>query len=262
MRLNNTEGILLKSQDYREHDRRLWALTPNLGLLTGIIKGVKKATSRHTGTTEPFTHAQIHYGFAQGAEVAHIRKLDVINSFYPLRQQYPRYLMGTYLCELMLKIIIPAPEAKAYFELLQSALATLQTTPLPARLKLRFELRLIELLGMAPLWDSCLACGKGLLDQAFPTPLATPANSSTMRVDFASGGVLCENCRFASNVAFPTSLATLQYLNACSVRKVELMNRWEGKDTVQEADLVMQYFFRQVLELKLQSHALMAAHLV
>ncbi len=49
-----TEGIVLRSMRYGEADRILHVFTPQLGRLSAIAKGVRKAKSRFGGRLEPF----------------------------------------------------------------------------------------------------------------------------------------------------------------------------------------------------------------
>jgi len=69
-RLYKTEGIVLRSMDLGEADRVLTVLTPRLGKLRVIAKGIRRPRSRLGGGLEPFS--DVHLVLAVG------RTFDVV----------------------------------------------------------------------------------------------------------------------------------------------------------------------------------------
>ena len=44
-------GVVIKTQDYRENDKLVWLYTDNLGKITMIAKGAKKSKSKFFANT-------------------------------------------------------------------------------------------------------------------------------------------------------------------------------------------------------------------
>ena len=97
-----------------------------------------------------------------------IRKCDPRPPYLVLNQDYFPFLYAGYLAELVDLCTIENREARPYFDLLADSLDALCEAG-PARrlplLRLRFELRHLELLGYAPDWRTCRQCGSALLHQ-------------------------------------------------------------------------------------------------
>ncbi len=162
MNLVSSDCIILRSQDYAERDKLVSFLTPESGRLKGIVKGSRKLTSRGVGSFEPFSRGLIHYVPRSPGALVTIRKCDPRPPYLYLKQDYNCFLYAGYLAELVDLCAIENLEAAPYFTLLAETLDALCEAG-PARrlplLRLRFELRHLELLGYAPDWRQCRQCG-------------------------------------------------------------------------------------------------------
>lgn len=56
-RVYKTAGIVLRQRKLGEADKVLTILTPNLGKLDAVAKGVRRPTSKLAGHVEPLTHS-------------------------------------------------------------------------------------------------------------------------------------------------------------------------------------------------------------
>src|SRR5918996_786767 len=72
-RLYKTEAIVLRSMDLGEADRVLTVLTPRLGKLRVIAKGIRRPRSRLGGGLEPFSdvHLELADRFCEGSADSH-----------------------------------------------------------------------------------------------------------------------------------------------------------------------------------------------
>ncbi|MCX7839596.1 MAG: DNA repair protein RecO [Anaerolineae bacterium] len=160
-RLYRVEAIVLKRTDYGEADRLVTLLTPNLGKLREIAKGVRKPTSRKSGHLELFTHT--HLLLAKGKQLDIITQADTLDAFLPLRNNLERIGYAYYLAELVDKFAEEGTENRALFDELLRALAWLgETTTDPDVLARFFELRVLQYAGYRPQLFNCVHCGKSI----------------------------------------------------------------------------------------------------
>lgn len=158
-RLYRVEAIVLKRTDYGEADRLVTLLTPNLGKLRAIAKGVRKPTSRKSGHLELFTHT--HLLLAKGKQLDIITQADTLNAFLPLRDNLERVGYAYYFAELVDKFAEEGTENRALFDELLHALAWLgETATNPDVLARFFELRVLQYAGYRPQLFNCVHCGK------------------------------------------------------------------------------------------------------
>ncbi|MEE8434555.1 MAG: DNA repair protein RecO [bacterium] len=223
MNLVSSDCIILRAQDYSERDKLVSFLTPESGRLKGIVKGSRKLTSRGVGSFEPFSRGLIHYVPRSPGALVAIRKCDPRPPYLYLRQDYHCFLYAGYLAELVDLCAIENREAAPYFTLLAETLDALCEAG-PARrlplLRLRFELRHLELLGYAPDWRTCRQCGSALLREGTEPVGASggkhgavdPVFDGTHGFEVRLGGVLCPPCDSAGQAALKISPGALVFL--------------------------------------------------
>lgn len=160
-RLYRLEAIVLKRTDYGEADRLVTLLTPNLGKLRAIAKGVRKPTSRKSGHLELFTHA--HLLLAKGKQLDIITQADTLDTFLALRNDLERVGYAYYLAELVDKFAEEGTETRALFDELLRAFARLgEAATNPDLLARFFELRVLNDAGYRPQLFHCVHCGQAI----------------------------------------------------------------------------------------------------
>ena len=214
MNLVSSECIILRAQDYAERDKLVSFLTPESGMLKGIVKGSRKLTSRGVGSFEPFSRGLIHYIPRSPGGLVTIRKCDPRPPYLYLRQDYHSFLYAGYLAELVALCTIENREAEPYFTLLADTLDAL-CEPGPARrlplLRLRFELRHLDLLGYAPDWRNCRQCGSALLREGKDGGVEAVFDG-THGFNVQLGGVLCPPCDTGGRRVLKISPGALVFL--------------------------------------------------
>ena len=223
MNLVSSDCIILRAQDYAERDKLVSFLTPGAGRLKGIVKGSRKLTSRGVGSFEPFSRGLIHYIPRSPGALVTIRKCDPRPPYLYLRQDYNCFLYAGYMAELVDLCAIENEEAAPYFSLLADTLDALCEAG-PARrlplLRLRFELRQLDLLGYAPDWRNCRQCGSALLRGGIDAGeesgghhgIAAAVFDGAHGFDVNLGGVLCPNCAPARGRSLPIAPEALVFL--------------------------------------------------
>ena len=147
MKPQSSEGLILKQIDFHEYDKIITLLTKDQGKKTGVLKGAKRINSAHLGISEPFTHVNVQYVEKPHAEMVRIRKLGLLNSFYPIRLSYEKILYASYFAEWIHLCVIDPQEALHFFDLLLSGLENLQPSTTYTKIRVEFEKKPFEVTG-------------------------------------------------------------------------------------------------------------------
>ena len=123
VRLYNTEAIILRRTDFGEADRILTLMTPTLGKLRVIAKGVRKITSRKAGHVELFTRARLL--LAHGRTFDIVSQAETVDAYRPLREDLLRGSYAHYLSELIDAFAQEGSEDQALYDLLVNGLTWL-----------------------------------------------------------------------------------------------------------------------------------------
>jgi DNA repair protein RecO (recombination protein O) len=159
-RLYKTEGIVLRSMDLGEADRVLTVLTPRLGKLRVIAKGIRRPRSRLGGGLEPFS--DVHLVLAVGRTFDVVTQAALEDPHLGLRDDLHSTAAAWYLVELADRFCEGTADAHGAFVLLAQGLAALDASPgeVSREVVARwFELHLLDAMGFRPELGQCLECG-------------------------------------------------------------------------------------------------------
>jgi DNA repair protein RecO (recombination protein O) len=199
-RLYKTEAIVLRSMDLGEADRVLTVLTPRLGKLRVIAKGIRRPRSRLGGGLEPFS--DVHLVLAIGRTFDVVTQTALEDAHLGLRDDLHSTAAAWYLTELADRFCEGSADSQAAFSLLAQGLAALDAAPeevsraLVARW---YELHLLDAMGFRPELSQCLECG---------APLEPTGNGYSA----VGGGVLGPECLHPALDARPISADALKVL--------------------------------------------------
>src|SRR3989344_2903487 len=74
-----TEGLILKRKNFGEADRVLTVLTPRLGKISIIARGVRKITSRRAGNIEVLNRTKLHLFKGKNYTLTEAESLETFN---------------------------------------------------------------------------------------------------------------------------------------------------------------------------------------
>jgi DNA repair protein RecO (recombination protein O) len=199
-RLYKTEGIVLRSMDLGEADRVLTVLTPRLGKLRIIAKGIRRPRSRLGGGLEPFS--DVHLVLAVGRTFDVVTQVALEDPHLGLRNDLHSTAAAWYLVELADRFCEGAADSHGAFLLLAQGLAALDAAPaeVSREVVLRwFELQLLDAMGFRPELARCLECGADIGPQG--NGYAAEA-----------GGTLGPECLHAAHAARPIGSDALKVM--------------------------------------------------
>lgn len=155
--MESATGIVLWRRDSKEFDASLAVLTPNFGKIDLYVKGGKKPTSKLRSITEPLSMAK--FTFSPGRARRFVNQVQPERSFPLLRRDYDRLTIALCLAELTSAVLPfeePSPET---FEAVVEFFQILESHAKPAVALLWCELKLMQLAGFAPQFESCCLTG-------------------------------------------------------------------------------------------------------
>ena len=235
------EAVVLKHRDWGETDRILGLCTLELGKVTAIAKGVRKARSRKAGHLEPFT--RVNLLLARGRDMFIITQAETINAFLALREDLVLMGYASYVIELLDRFTYEEGENRPLYRLLVNTLTRLSSDQNPALIVRYYEIRLLDILGFRPQLYICAKRGEEIKaeDQFFSAEL---------------GGVLCPSCGTGTTGARPVSMLALKYLRYFQRSSYEEAVRAQvSHQTNREMEVLMQHYLTYILEQNLNTPA-------
>lgn len=172
----------MRSTDYREADRIVTLLTPDLGKIGAVARGVRSSRRRFGGCLQSCTLLRVDLDTTRNA-LWSLKRVDLERHYPTLMSRLKRITLAGEMTELVRELSaedVPDPEL---FRTLNDALVVLdrrsinETVVLPA-----FALRLISELGLPPGIHGCDVCGRSV-----------PEGRATL-FDARHGAVRCRNC--------------------------------------------------------------------
>jgi DNA repair protein RecO (recombination protein O) len=234
-RLYATDAIVLSRFELGEADRVLTLITPELGKLKAIAKGVRRQTSRLGGSLEPF--AELHLSLARGRTFDVVTGVSVERAFLRLRDSLESAATAWYLAELADRSLEERHAAEPVYLLLRRSYELLEAGMAPGRVARWYEMHLADELGFRPEIDRCVECDRMLeADEAFRwvPPL---------------GGVLCGRCPGPPAARSGLTLEALKMLKAYQRMDVEALAALRVPAPVErEVEDAMRAFVGYVLE--------------
>jgi DNA repair protein RecO (recombination protein O) len=191
------EAIVLHHRDWGEADRFLRLYTLEMGKISAIAKGARKARSRKAGHLEPFT--QVSLQLAKGRDLFIVTQAETVDTFLTVRENFLLTNFAAYVVEVVDRFTYDEEENRRVYRLLADTLTRLCTAVNPDLVVRYFELRLLDLIGFRPQLFECASCGKEIKaeDQFFSAEM---------------GGVLCPSCGPKSPGSRTVGMSALKYL--------------------------------------------------
>lgn len=192
-----TEGIVLKSLDYKDSSKILYLYTDK-GLLSIIAHGVKKMNNvnrflSQNGTLISFTHSS--------GKFPSLREGELINDYPFIKKDIIAYTYMNHIMELVNNTISEDLDHAKMFLFLKRMFILFNEKNNPEILSFIFELKLLFFLGYGLNFKKCNVCGK----------------SDNLVFSIDSGGLTCKEHLLFNNESFDSeiykNLMTLYYLD-------------------------------------------------
>lgn len=220
-----TRGIVLRTHKLGEADRIITLLSPELGVLRAVAKGVRRTRSKMGATLEPFMEVEAQ--IVAGRSLHTIIQAQLRHPYgQALVADYPAYTAGAAMLETVERLTVAdADSLGAQYRLLHGALATLaRGGHEPGTVLDSYLLRALAAAGWAPSFTHCVRCGAVGPHRALNVPL---------------GGVVCPDCRPPGSMS--PAPATITLLAALLAGDWETVDGADGATRAQAAPIVANY---------------------
>lgn len=168
--------IVLRVSNYKESDKMLTLFSREWGRVEALARGCRKPTSALLASTDVLCCAQFGFHIKEGRY--YVTQAEPKTNFYDIRKNMNALMMALLLLEICEKTVMPAEPNGRLFALLAGALYALANGGDAKRVFLYFAYKMLDILGLRPMLDRCVVCGK---------PAANKLN-------IALGGAVCEDC--------------------------------------------------------------------
>ena len=235
-----TDALVLKSFDLRETDQILALFSRELGKISVVAKGIKKPQSTLRGLVQPFCHS--HFYVTRSGDMYLITQGRLGEFFGNIREDLDKTLQALYILELLDKSTVERDPNPALFNLTLQVLRYIEensVSPLSLRF---FELKLLSMVGFAPVLDRCSNCHQG---------------KDLVYFDRASGGAVCGECGNGDHVVriLPATLAVLRTLQQNSLKILPRLHL--SPSVLAQMEKVLEDYLEFYLERKLNIKSVM-----
>jgi DNA repair protein RecO (recombination protein O) len=180
-----TEAVVLRLVDYAEADRIVTLYTRDHGKVSALARSARRSRGRFGGALSPFVAGEAILRPRRGSELFVLERFDARHDFSSLAGDVVRFAHASYATELC-RELTPAGQADpTLYELLVELYDVVTRCEPRADVLRAFELRLLEEIGLRPVFDRCVVCNA--LDAE--TLAAAGAILSPER-----GGLVCAGC--------------------------------------------------------------------
>ncbi len=202
MAVYKSKGIVLRSIRYGEADRILDLYTRDAGLVSAIVKGIRRTKSRFGARLEPLSC--VDFIAYQGRTLDTVTQAETLRSFHGIREDLARFEAAAGMVGSVRALSGGDEADRRVFNLLYNGLVALEGAGSGFEaVEAALGLKLSILAGYAPQLDACLGCETDLDEAAEPLHFAPHL-----------GGVLCAGCRAMTGDAFPLAPGALGRLRA------------------------------------------------
>ncbi|HZT13953.1 MAG TPA: DNA repair protein RecO [Candidatus Baltobacteraceae bacterium] len=177
-----TSAVVLRGRNYGEADRIYTLFSTARGKMDAIAKGVRRTKSHLAGRLE--FASRVALGMHRGRSLDVVVSADLEDAQWPDLVRPDRFAAANIVLELIDGFCEPDLPLPDVYALLTGALSAISRSEAPMELLPRFQLRLLEALGLAPPLETCVRCGKSIA-------------SSGAWLDPEQGGFACDACRVA-----------------------------------------------------------------
>jgi len=178
--IHSTEGIVLKTLDFRETSRIGTFFTKDCGKIKGVLKGIRKDFKKFGSNVDKFSVNHIVFYEYRRSDLHLISQCDLKQFFFSIRQDYKRNVAANYMLELVDMVMPPEHANRKVYQLMASYLESLETTEDIDKLVHIFQIKILLLSGFRPHIDSCVKCHKKV--------------ESGARFSLRMGGLICPKC--------------------------------------------------------------------
>jgi len=220
--MNNyvTDAINLKSYNLNDADKIILMYSKENGLIKGVAKGIKRPKSKLGARMDLLAANTLQ--LLKGRSMDTIIQAQTLNNFKKSREDIDKIIYSSYVSELVVNFGEGSENAsKEIYELLYKALSRIADSEnkkdaLIAVIK--FQLKILLIMGFCVELDTCLCCGERVLDEE-------------MYFSSKMGGIICKDCNEPLGVSLKMHNKIRDFLQAMLQFDFEYVSDYDRKAT-------------------------------
>lgn len=167
MPIYEDEAIVLRHYPLADSDSIVVFISPELGKVRAVAKGIKKPKNRLAGCLEPMNHIQIALYSREGSELGKISHAELIHSYSGKIASLNHIFAFSYFSELVHTLVQDNQPNPTLFRLLLASLkAGEKQVPIEPLIRY-FEVWSLKISGFYPDYAYCSNCGKCVKEEGF-----------------------------------------------------------------------------------------------
>lgn len=162
--LEKTEGIILHSLNYGDHDQIVTVFSNDQGVLKFIVKRAQSKKNSNGALTAPLTKAEFIFTRGRG-EIFKCSEISSINQHLQLRSSWEHLSSAGDMAKAILETQMPQKPAPTLYSLMQRYLDKIPASTDPKAMSSSFRLKILSHDGLFHLTPACRTCGCALEEQ-------------------------------------------------------------------------------------------------
>lgn len=233
MGIIKTKGMVIKESKYRDSDKILTVITPDLGKITVIAKGAKNSKGSFLPCAQLFVFSEFIL-YKNTGDTYLLNSAEIIEMFYSLRVDIEKVYFATYLCKIVNDISTEEENNFQILQLLLNAIYLLSENKKESMfIIVVFQIRILRLLGITPNFEKCMYC----------------SNTKIKYFSFKTDSCICLDCSLKDKGAIELSESTinsLKYVIYSDSKKIFSFNITEN--VLNELKLFIKIYLKEKLD--------------
>lgn len=180
-----TEALVLRVVPYRDADLIVTLFTRAYGKISAIARSARKSKKRFGAALSILTLSRVELRRRPSAEMWTLTSAETLRSFAGLAVDLAGFAHASYGIELVRELTAAEQVEEQVLDLLVELFATLEEKGALVSVLRAFELHLLALIGLAPVLDRCVRCGR---------EADASLEEEGLFLDPVRGGVVCRSC--------------------------------------------------------------------
>jgi DNA repair protein RecO (recombination protein O) len=204
--IKQVEGIVVSEVDYKESSKIINVLTNDSNLIGIIARGSKKVNSKISGVGK-LTYANFQINYRD--KLSTLIEYDIINGFKNIKSDIVKVSYAMFITELSYKVFEHSNNSNIY-DLYRNSLLKIDEGFEPLVITNILELKLLEYLGIKPMVDACVSCGK---------------TDNIVTISSYKGGYLCKDCLENEGIVTDKAIKLIRmfyYVDIAKITKLEI----------------------------------------
>lgn len=201
--IKKIKGIIIKEIDYKETSKIISLFSYDLGIINIIAKGTKNLKSKTFGATSLITYGNFHITYKEKG-LSNLMEVDIINNFKNIKKDIIKISYATYLIDLVNQVYKHTSNSDIY-ELFKNSLVKIEEEYDPLVICNILELKLLSFLGILPILDKCVECGK---------------TTDIVTISSYKGGYVCKNCFTSDTIVNSKTIKLIRMFYYVDIGKI------------------------------------------